>query len=221
MNFDLPPALYNGLQKIVHGDYEAVGAIIGSMRNQHPGRALELGCGTGALSRFFTSGTYAGIDIDQRRVELARKLNPGHEFLAGDVTTLDSSKLAQFAFVFCHACVHHIDDSGVNSIIAALDRASEFAGKPLYWLIMEPVLPEKTFSNVPGFLLGKIDRGRYVRKCSDLKALLGHRIRRFETSSGPWFWPIPGMSCVLEFLASSQNPEPESQPALLRRGAHA
>ena len=222
MSFELSPPLYNALQKLVNRNYDTVGALIQSMKTEHPGRALEVGCGTGSLSRFFEPQAYVGIDLDSKRINLARDLHPQHEFTIADATTLDPSWLAQFAFVFCHAFIHHIDDSGVKRIIASFENASRLAGAPVHLLIMEPLLPENTFSNVPGYVLGKLDRGRYMRKCSRFKALLEHKINRFEITQGPWYWPLPGANCVLEFRASHEKLAAEtSQNGARSRSARA
>lgn len=213
MSFDLPPTIYNALQKLVHGNYESIGARIAAMKNAHAGRALELGCGTGTLSRFFQPGTYTGVDMDSQRIDLAKRLHPGHEFHVGDATVVDPSWVADFAFVFCHAFLHHIDDGHVDRIMTACDRASRLVATPVYMLILEPVLPERTFSNIPGYLLGKLDRGHHVRKLSRLKVLLGDRVSEFQTCGGPWYWPVPGAACMLEFLTTESQKRPLGRAA--------
>lgn len=199
MSFDLPPGLYNGFQKLLHGEYEHTGNLLDGMKAKYPGRALELGCGTGILSRFFEPGMYAGVDLDSGRIELAKQLHPGHEFVSGDVTTIDPLWLAEFGFVFCYGVLHHINDSGVTKIMAAFDRAAEASGKTIHFLAMEPVFPEKTLLNIPGFIIGHLDRGEHMRKVSRLKPLLGKRIAKYEYVPGAWYWPIPGATIVLEF----------------------
>lgn len=103
MSLDLPPALYDALQRLVHGNYDKAGLILSRMKAEHPGRALELGCGTGIFHRFFEPGTYVGVDVDSGRIELARKFHPGYEFIVGDAAALDPQWLATFSFAFCHA----------------------------------------------------------------------------------------------------------------------
>ncbi len=191
------------------------------MKAEHPGRALEVGCGTGNLARFFEPKEYVGVDLDSQRVELARKLYPEHEFLAEDATALDPSWAAKFAFAFCHGCIHHIDDRGVSKILNTFARASEVSGRPMFFLIMEPLLPENALTNLPGYVLAKLDRGRFMRKFSQLKSLAGNRLSKYELTQGPWYWPVAGTDCLIEFPASSQVPTPFSQEELARRGAHA
>ena len=221
LSFDLPPGLYNAFQKLLHGDYENAGGAIGAMKSQYPGRALELGCGTGIFSRFFEPGMYVGVDLDSGRVDLAKELQPEHEFISGDVTALDPLWLTDFGFVFCYGVMHHIDDAGINRILGAFDRASAVAGKPIHFLVMEPVMPEKTLLNIPGWMLGKLDRGNYVRKLSRLKALFADRVSKVEDVAAHWYWPIPGVNMVVECPTISSQVGRENEEVLKRASAHA
>lgn len=38
-------------------------------------------------------------------------------------------------------------------------------------------MPEETLSNIPGYILCKLDRGRYVRKLSRFRIMAGDRIK--------------------------------------------
>jgi SAM-dependent methyltransferase len=191
------------------------------MKAEHPGRALELGCGTGILHRFFEPGTYVGVDVDSGRIELARKLHPGYEFIVGDAAALDPQWLATFSFVFCFAFLHHVDDDCVMRIFGAFDRASELAAKPIYFLVNEPRMPEETFSNIPGYVLCKLDRGRYMRKLSRFQIVAGPRISTLNHGPGPWYWPVPGFCALLKFTGASRPAGTDSEKPLARGSAHA
>lgn len=205
MHSELPPGVYNAIQALINRNYESVGSRIKEMQAEYPGRALEIGCGTGILSSFFAPGAYAGVELDERRVELAKRLHPEHEFLAADATALDPQWVAGFSFLFCHACLHHIEDAGVNSLLRVVDRASAIAGKPIRFLVMEPLLPEDTKTDLPGYIICKLDRGKYMRTLSRLKTFFGQQIGKLETARGPWYWPVPGVSCILQFQPKAMS----------------
>jgi ubiquinone/menaquinone biosynthesis C-methylase UbiE len=59
-----------------------------------PKSVLEIGCGTGQLSkRFFTEGyDYCGLDFSEDMLKIARKRSPNTDFRQGDMTRLELDK---------------------------------------------------------------------------------------------------------------------------------
>ena len=191
---DLPPALYNALQRMVHGDYSKQRGIIESYRNGKPGVTLEMGCGTGLLSPMFASGTYVGVDMDPQRIEAAKAEHPEHEFHVLDVTTDYSEFLERFDAVLFHGCIHHIDDEGVKGTLDNISRAAKRKGRPIEVMLIEPVLPEPVILNLPGYILAKLDRGRYVRKFDAMVQLFKGKLLSADKLKGSWIWPVPGIA---------------------------
>ncbi len=194
---DLPPALYEALQRLVHGEHEGLRQRLVPAYAPFAGRpVLELGCGTGALSAFFPPGVYTGIDIDAARVRAGKKLHPGASLLVADAASLPPSFYAPFEFLFCHAWLHHLDDEACQAVFEAIRRAS--AARPKLLMAWEPVLPPFT-RNPAGFLLGKLDRGDFVRPAEELERLCAPFVRRTVRFPGRWSWPVPGAELTLAF----------------------
>ena len=206
---DLSPRLYSALQKFVHGGREAHGrAILGAYNPYRPGLVLELGCGTGMLSKFFEPGGYVGCDFDAGRIESARENYPGHEFIVADATELRPDFVAGFSFVFGCAWVHHIDDEPMRRILDSIAAGSLHARRPIGMLVLEPLLPDRPFLNPLGYLLAKLDRGRFVRPDKAMRSLLGPALRTVQLGRGPWYWPNAGGAYLLEFRESVHGSAP-------------
>ncbi len=192
--FDLPPPIYNALQRMVHGDYNKQRRIVDGFRRGKPGVTLEMGCGTGLLSQMFASGTYVGVDMDAKRIETAKATHPEHEFHVLDVTTDYSAFLERFDAVLFHGCIHHIDDAGVMGTLENIRLAAQRKGRPIEIMLIEPVLPEPAILNIPGFILAKLDRGRFVRKFDAMVKLFKGKLLAADKLTGPWYWPVPGIA---------------------------
>jgi SAM-dependent methyltransferase len=188
--FDLPPFLYNALQKAVHGDYDLQRSEIEQFLDGRPGATLEVGCGTGLLSSFFAAGSYVGTDIDPVRVERARLDHPEHEFEVLDLTQAGQTDLERFDFVLCHACIHHIGDRGVHTIVENFREAARRRQRPVEFLVIEPVLPRHTLLNLPGFVLAKLDRGKFVRTVDRMRSLFEGTVVSVHMAETNW-WPVP------------------------------
>lgn len=192
--FDLPPPIYNALQKMVHGDYSKERRIIDSLRRDKQGLTLEMGCGTGLISMMFAPGTYVGVDMAPERIETAKAAHPEHEFHVLDVTTDYSEFLERFDTVFFHNCIHHIDDAGVKGTLQNIRTAVQRRGRPMEIMMIEPVLPERPILNLPGYILAKLDRGKFVRKFDAMIKLFPGKLLVADKLEGPWVWPVPGIA---------------------------
>ena len=65
-------------------------------------KIIDLGCGTGKYTHYFTSiGMDAiGVDISEQGIDIARRRSPASKFLVGDITNLDFEP-GTFGVVFC------------------------------------------------------------------------------------------------------------------------
>lgn len=193
--FDLPPPVYNLLQRAVHGDYDKQRQIINKFRDGKVfNKTLEIGCGTGLLSVIFEDGSYVGADIDAARIETAKERYPKQEFLVIDFTKDYSGILENFDAILFHGCLHHIDDGGIEQMLGYVNAAAAKRGRPIELMIIEPTLPESTIFNVPGYTLAKLDRGRYVRKFDETVRIVGGTMLAALRLTGPWYWPVPGIA---------------------------
>jgi SAM-dependent methyltransferase len=72
------------------------------------GRVLDLGCGPGQVARYLKSrGVNAmGIDLSQQMVEHARRLNPGIDFVQGDMRKLDMPNESLAGIAAFYSIIH-------------------------------------------------------------------------------------------------------------------
>lgn len=128
-------------------------------------RVLDVGCGPGTNAEFFSQSAYVGIDINPAYVERARQ-RYGRTFIEGDVYTYEPPPDQHYDFVLLNSLLHHIDDQGVDRILAALRKVITTDGSIH---ILDLVMPDE-----PGMarMLARNDRGDYPRPLPAWKELL-------------------------------------------------
>ncbi len=109
-----------------------------------PGRALDLGCGTGTSSIYLAQHGWqaTGIDFSPKAIELARDkaqhagVNP--EFHVGDVSRLDFLR-EPFDFIFDIGCLHGLDRESRTRYAEQLRRLTHPGSKFLLFGFIRPV----------------------------------------------------------------------------------
>jgi SAM-dependent methyltransferase len=178
--------LYKRVQDYIHAGYVHQKAILTRTSIFHRAgaaaspRVLELACGGGSLAEVFPAESYTGIDASAERVAAARRDQPSRSF---EVCEVDSPALEKAMsgsdFIFCHGLLHHIDD---RDCAALLDRLARNARRPATFVAIEPLLPEP-WRNPLGYLVGKLDEGRYFRSSAGYRRLfqgLDFTVERFS-----------------------------------------
>ena len=66
-------------------------------------------------------------------------------------------------------------------------------------LVLEPVLPDRPFLNPIGYLLAKLDRGRFVRPDAAMRSLFGQELSEVQSGGAPWYYPVQGGAYRLRF----------------------
>lgn len=107
------------------------------------GRVLDLGCGSGVISRHFASAgiPVLGVDVSGEQIEQARRLASGHpsealmEFRVGDTAELWSAG-ERFDGVVAHAFLHHLASDELESTIASTRSLLGAGGRAWFY---EPV----------------------------------------------------------------------------------
>lgn len=139
---------------------------ISRLRNDLSGlKVLDLGCGPGNSARLFRECDYIGIDINQRYIDIAARIYPGLNFIAGDVNQMEWG--AGFDIILINSFLHHLDDNEVSQILLKAAAALNQTGKVI---IQEPLIPGK--NEWCHQLMMRLDRGNYFRSLSGWKHLL-------------------------------------------------
>ena len=198
VNMHLSPSFYDSLQRFVHGSYDETIAAIVSELGLRPGDlVVEIGCGTGGLSRYLTDLGYEywGVEPDEERVATARSNNPAGHFLNGYAEAIQGAGLPPFDRAFVHGMIHHIDDEAAKKM---LDQVFAIPGMRL--VMIEPILPRTTWLNPFGYMLAKMDEGEFVRTREAMEALCGTHLRKSSVRSLMPRWPVPFVHLTLEAL---------------------
>jgi 2-polyprenyl-3-methyl-5-hydroxy-6-metoxy-1,4-benzoquinol methylase len=118
---------------------------------------LDFGAGTGANCTLCKPGQYFGIDPDEKRINLAKKLYPDYDF---DVFQNDNltAKNNSIDVILIIAVLHHISSEKIRSYVKQFRKALRPGGMIV---VIEPCLIEK--SNINNWYMKKIDNGSYIQ----------------------------------------------------------
>lgn len=129
------------------------------IQNHKPGRAIDLGCGTGTnvITLAKAGWKVTGVDFAPRAIKLARqkvdRSDVQVELLTSDVTKLEGIR-GPFDFAFDLGCFHTIPQDGKPKYLTQLDRILAPNG---FWL-MYGFLRSDTVPTGPGLIEADIDR---------------------------------------------------------------
>ena len=119
-------------------------------------RVLDVACGPGTNTKFFTRAEYLGVDFNERYIQDARH-RYGRDFLVADVRNFVVAPEHRFDFILVNSFLHHLDDTDTLAILTHLRSLLTEDG---HIHMLELVLPER-----PSIarLLAKWDRGNFAR----------------------------------------------------------
>jgi cyclopropane fatty-acyl-phospholipid synthase-like methyltransferase len=118
--------------------------LLSFIQNHKPGRAIDLGCGTGTnvITLARSGWRVTGVDFAPRAIKLARqkleKAGVQAELAVKDVTKLDGIK-GPFDLAFDLGCFHTIPQEMRTGYLSQLDRILAPAG---FWLMYGFLIPE-------------------------------------------------------------------------------
>lgn len=143
-------------------------------KERTPGRALDLGCGTGTLAIYLAQRAWnvVGIDFSPKAIALARekakRVGVKIDFRVADVSRLDNLS-GQFDFALDVGCLHGLDAAGRARYIEQLTRLMRPGGEFMLWALDRPALfedygiapqvVEQLFS--PQFVLSRSEHGEH------------------------------------------------------------
>jgi SAM-dependent methyltransferase len=127
-------------------------------------RVLDVGCGPGTSTPYFSHADYLGIDLNPDYIADARR-RYAREFLVADVTTYTGDPTRRFDFVLVNSLLHHLPTADVRRLLAHLATLVTTDGSIH---ILDLVLPEHMSV---GRLLARLDRGDHPRPLNAWRAL--------------------------------------------------
>lgn len=113
--------------------------LIKFIKENNPGRALDLGCGTGtnAITLAQNGWEVTGIDFIPRAIRIAKRkakrAGVDTNFMVGDVTKLHNLK-QKFDFILDVGCYHNLQEKGKVSYRNNLERLLALGGIYLVYL---------------------------------------------------------------------------------------
>ncbi len=165
----LPPSVYDQLQTFINKDFSVSFNYFHSRMGMKPGDSvLDIGCGTGLISKRFTEVgiKYVGIDFSEERIRRARELNPDADFICGDLRDSYVLKDKKVKYVILHGVIHHLSDVEVKDLYNFLKESGcIFVGT------FDPIMPTNKWAQPLATLLCKMDEGNFVREYSQYKTL--------------------------------------------------
>jgi ubiquinone/menaquinone biosynthesis C-methylase UbiE len=132
--------------------------LLDFIQNHKPGRAIDIGCGTGTnvITLAQAGWKVTGVDFAPRAIKLARqksiKAGTQAEFLINDATKLQGIS-GPFDLAFDLGCFHSIPGDGKRKYLEQLLRVLAFGG---FWL-MYGFLNSDTDKTRSGLFQGDID----------------------------------------------------------------
>ena len=139
-------------------------------------KVLDFGSGFGTFAKYFDNLDYIGIEINNKYILRAQKLNPKYKFLNLnlDQTILDN----KYKLVLIYGVLHHIPDNEVKNILINIKNALDEDGK-IY--IYEPLPPQSLWS-IKSLVLKNLDLGNFIRTKKDLVSLIPNDLTYEELS---------------------------------------
>jgi SAM-dependent methyltransferase len=92
-----------------------------------PGRALDIGCGTGTNCKYLADHKWevTGVDFVPRALEIAKRKAPGARLLVGDVTKLEELGVSgPFDLMLDMGCFHSIPNSRRDAYVRESARVA-------------------------------------------------------------------------------------------------
>jgi SAM-dependent methyltransferase len=131
---------------------------------------LDVGCGPGDYSQWY-AGIYTGIDISEQYIESASSKYLNASFIVCDATDYDLTQGGSKSWdvAVSIGLYHHLpDDDVLKSIKVTLNHLKP-QGK---FYIFDAILPITFMANPLGYVLRKLDRGKFVRSYEEYQRFL-------------------------------------------------
>ena len=187
------PRFYNLVQKIFASNgTKAIASVLTGLDNGHYNTTvLDVGCGTGKHVSIFRNCSYTGVDVNQNYLSYASSKYPFGRFIRADASRLPFPDKS-FDQVFSACVFHHLSNGQINKTLDEMKRVCKNGGVVC---VIDNIFPPKT--NVMGYILFKLDIGKFQRSFKEMETLLtGADFRVVEKLKDTF----PSSYCVSKFF---------------------
>lgn len=119
---------FAGYQEVLDGIYKTI-------LKKEKGRILDIGFGTGTLTKRLYDDGYEiyGIDFSEKMIEIAEEKMPEARLICYDFTKglPEELMLQQFDFIICTYAIHHLTEQEKAAFITQLLKCLNFGGEIL------------------------------------------------------------------------------------------
>jgi trans-aconitate methyltransferase len=149
-------------------------------------RVLDVGCGPGISTAYFSGSDYLGIDINERYIRSARERHQ-RDFLVADVRSYVADPEDRFDFVLANSFLHHLNTEDVLGILTHM-RSLLTSDGTIHAL--ELVMPkDKSIAR----LLAQWDRGKFARSEDEWQSIFCSIFEPVVLE----FYPLTGLGTTL------------------------
>lgn len=121
-------------------------------------KVLDFGCGTGLYAKIFNPNNYLGLEIDKKRIKIAKKSFPNHKFIYFEPNKKIRLNNNSFDQILIMGVMHHLPDPALNFYIKEFTRILKKGG---IIFTIEPTLTRT--SPLANKIMRFVDRGKHIR----------------------------------------------------------
>lgn len=126
---------------------------------------LDIGCGPGSNSAYFTNWDYLGIDLNPAYIKTAQSKFPDSKFMVADAANLQLGDI-KYDVILINSLMHHLTD---EECISLLESCRNCMGNDSVLIAQEPLIPSN--GKIIDNLFMKMDRGDHFRQLESWRTL--------------------------------------------------
>ena len=157
-------------------------------------RILDVGCGTGEVTRYLSGATYVGVDRHRPYIDFAiEKFGNRGQFFCADVADHIEAFQGEFDLILANGLLHHLDNSLAEHLFSVGAQILSEKGR---MITVDPCRYEGQ-ARITRFIINN-DRGKNVRQLDEYAPLAKHSFS--DVTSRLWygFVPIPFSVAIVE-----------------------